>query len=105
MDAYKRPSMRRSSHIRRLATAFTLLASCVALGGALLATGADASAGTGTPACTMYVSPAGGGDGSSATSPTLLATAVGEVFPGSVVCLEPGTYDEIPCRGDGVFPR
>jgi chitodextrinase len=42
--------------------------------------------------CTIYVSPNGGGTGTSSTSPTSLSTAVGKVNPGDVVCLEPGTY-------------
>jgi chitodextrinase len=61
------------------------------------AVGSTPQAGTGTTPpppvqCTIYVSPSGGGSGATSTSPTSLSTAVGQVTPGDVVCLEPGTY-------------
>jgi len=43
--------------------------------------------------CTIYISPSGGGNGSSTTSPTTLSTARSSVNPGSVVCFMPGTYN------------
>jgi hypothetical protein len=49
---------------------------------------------SGGVSCTIYVSPSGsaGSTGGSASSPTTLASAVGAVVPGSVVCLAAGTY-------------
>jgi len=43
--------------------------------------------------CTLYVSPSGGGNGSTASSPTTLAGANSASVPGSVICLEGGTYN------------
>jgi hypothetical protein len=44
------------------------------------------------PACTTYVSTGGGGDGSSASSPTTFANAASASSPGSVICLKSGIY-------------
>jgi hypothetical protein len=44
------------------------------------------------PACTTYVSPGGGGDGSSPSSPTTFARAASLSSPGAVICMESGTY-------------
>jgi Right handed beta helix region len=68
--------------------ATALLTVCAALAGAPVVLAAPAA-----PACSIFVSPGGGGSGSSVGSPTALAVAVGEVSPGDVVCLEAGTYD------------
>src|SRR6266545_1838639 len=46
------------------------------------------------PLATIYVSPSGGGDGSSAGSPTTLEAAAGMVEPGTRVDLAAGTYDQ-----------
>ncbi|HTM36190.1 MAG TPA: right-handed parallel beta-helix repeat-containing protein [Terriglobales bacterium] len=43
--------------------------------------------------CTIYVSPSGGGNGSTASSPTTLAGANSASVAGSVICLEGGTYN------------
>ncbi len=43
--------------------------------------------------CTIYASPSGGGNGSSATSPTTFSAAVSASLPGSVVCFKGGTYN------------
>jgi hypothetical protein len=48
---------------------------------------------TWTPTKTVFVSPAGGGNGASAAAPTTLATAVGQLAPGTMVRLAAGTYD------------
>ncbi len=45
------------------------------------------------PSKTVFVSPAGGGNGSTAQSPTTLAAAVGMLAPGTMVRLQQGTYD------------
>ena len=44
--------------------------------------------------CTIFVSPTGGGSGASADSPEAFSDALSRVVPGSVVCLEAGTYSE-----------
>jgi hypothetical protein len=46
-----------------------------------------------TPTRTLFVSPAGGGDGSTAQAPTALATAVTQLAPGTMVRLLAGSYD------------
>jgi hypothetical protein len=43
--------------------------------------------------CTIYVSPSGGGNGSTASSPTTVASANSASVPGSVICLKGGTYN------------
>jgi hypothetical protein len=43
--------------------------------------------------CNIYVSPTGGGNGSTASSPTTLAGANSAAAPGSVICLKGGTYN------------
>lgn len=43
--------------------------------------------------CTIYVSPSGGGNGSTTGSPTSLAGANSASEPGSVICLLGGTYN------------
>ncbi len=43
--------------------------------------------------CTIYVSPSGGGNGATASSPTTLAGANSASVPGSVICLMGGTYN------------
>lgn len=43
--------------------------------------------------CTIFVSPAGGGNGLSAGSPTTLSAGSSASVPGSVVCLKGGTYN------------
>lgn len=43
--------------------------------------------------CTIFVSPSGGGNGSTASSPTTLAGANSASGPGSVICLKGGTYN------------
>src|SRR5881396_2322707 len=43
--------------------------------------------------CTIYVSPSGGGNGTTASSPTTLAGANTASVPGSVICLKGGTYN------------
>jgi len=47
-----------------------------------------------SPRCTMFVAPAGSSSssGGSVGSPTTLSAALSAVLPGSVVCLEAGTY-------------
>ncbi|HLB90377.1 MAG TPA: right-handed parallel beta-helix repeat-containing protein [Terriglobales bacterium] len=42
--------------------------------------------------CTLYASPAGGGNGSTPSSPTTFQSAASATVAGSVVCLEGGTY-------------
>jgi hypothetical protein len=44
------------------------------------------------PTKTIFVSPAGGGNGSSAGSPTTLASAVGQLAPGTLVEMAAGNY-------------
>ena len=63
------------------------------------ATPQAASSGSGSgsssaPACTIFVSPSGGGNGSTSSSPEALSSALSQVGPGSVACLEAGTYNE-----------
>src|SRR5438552_1738432 len=43
--------------------------------------------------CTIYVSPSGGGNGTTAGSPNTLASASSASVPGSVICIEAGTYN------------
>src|SRR5215831_17497196 len=43
--------------------------------------------------CSIYVSPSGGGNGSTASSPTTMAGADSASVAGSVICLEGGTYN------------
>lgn len=43
--------------------------------------------------CTIYVSPSGGGNGSTVSSPTTLSGANAASVPGSVICFKGGTYN------------
>jgi hypothetical protein len=43
--------------------------------------------------CTLYASPAGGGNGSTSSTPTTFQSAASATVAGSVVCLEGGTYE------------